>query len=137
MQTVLLRHDLPDGSRHLDWLIARRDPPGDADARTLLTFRTNLNPWATGVVRFNATRLADHRVAYLTYEGPVSGGRGTVARIGEGVATLARADAGLDEAIDVAIELPGAGRTRLRGRRDTTLGPDRWVFETIDRPPGR
>ena len=29
-------------------------------------------------------RLAPHRTHYLTYEGPVSGGRGTVARVDEG-----------------------------------------------------
>jgi hypothetical protein len=28
-----------------------------------------------------ATRLADHRLAYLDYEGPVSGGRGSVTRV--------------------------------------------------------
>src|SRR6516225_8709545 len=31
-----------------------------------------------------ARRLADHRLAYLTYEGPVSGQRGSVRRIAEG-----------------------------------------------------
>lgn len=31
-----------------------------------------------------ATSLADHRLDYLTYEGPVSGNRGTVKRIASG-----------------------------------------------------
>jgi hypothetical protein len=29
-------------------------------------------------------RLADHRLAYLDYEGEISGGRGRVSRVGEG-----------------------------------------------------
>ncbi|MFO0916183.1 MAG: DNA polymerase ligase N-terminal domain-containing protein [Pirellulales bacterium] len=32
----------------------------------------------------NARRLDDHRLAYLDYEGPVSGGRGTVTRYDSG-----------------------------------------------------
>ncbi len=35
-----------------------------------------------------AKRLGDHRLAYLTYEGPVSGGRGEVARRDEGAYDL-------------------------------------------------
>lgn len=33
----------------------------------------------------NAERLADHRLMYLDYEGPVSGGRGYVVRLDDGV----------------------------------------------------
>ena len=32
----------------------------------------------------NAAELADHRLAYLDYEGPVSGERGTVSRVDAG-----------------------------------------------------
>jgi len=40
-----------------------------------------------------AARLADHRQAYLTYEGPVSQGRGSVRRVCEGtVETLAESE---------------------------------------------
>jgi len=38
---------------------------------------SGLNP-----ICFNCERLPDHRVAYLTYEGPVSNNRGQVVRIG-------------------------------------------------------
>lgn len=31
-----------------------------------------------------ARRIGDHRRAYLTYEGPVSGNRGTVSRVAQG-----------------------------------------------------
>ncbi|MHC4562329.1 MAG: DNA polymerase ligase N-terminal domain-containing protein [Planctomycetota bacterium] len=36
-----------------------------------------------------AKRLPDHRLAYLTYEGPVSGGRGRVERVAQGTYSLA------------------------------------------------
>ena len=35
-------------------------------------------------IRCVATRLPDHRLAYLEYEGPVSGNRGVVRRIDSG-----------------------------------------------------
>jgi DNA polymerase Ligase (LigD) len=56
----------------------------------------------------DAERLADHRLAYLDYEGPVSGGRGTVSCVDAGTFETLVAD---DDSWDVAI----AGKT-LRGR---------------------
>ena len=38
-----------------------------------------------------AERIADHRLAYLDHEGPVSGGRGSVSRIEEGSYELEKA----------------------------------------------
>ena len=35
-------------------------------------------PTAGGIAEVPAVRLADHRLAYLDYEGPLSGDRGTV-----------------------------------------------------------
>lgn len=53
----------------------------------LMTFRVAPpgRPDGQGVSVFRAERLADHRREYLTYEGPVSGGRGRVRRVAEGV----------------------------------------------------
>ena len=81
---VLLRHDLPDGSSHFDWLLERPSHPG------LLTFRVQerIDRPEEGSGRFTATRLADHRRAYLIYEGPVSGERGSVTRVAEGTCEL-------------------------------------------------
>jgi hypothetical protein len=77
---VLLRHELPDGSGHFDWLLDRSGRPD------LLAFRVQerIDQLGQGARGFTATRLADHRRAYLTYEGPVSGGRGAVTRVAEG-----------------------------------------------------
>jgi hypothetical protein len=51
-----------------------------------------------------AEPTADHRLTYLDYEGPVSGGRGTVARV----------DAGT---FDWLADLPHSVQIRLTGRR--------------------
>lgn len=82
--TVQLRHDLPDGTHHVDWLVAR---DGDGTA-PLLSFRLpdrldRLPPGAT----MTAEAIADHRPLYLDYEGEISGGRGRVARLARGVVT--------------------------------------------------
>jgi hypothetical protein len=69
---VLLEHDHPH--RHWDLMLEvgavlwswRLDRPPEAGARAA------------------ATRTADHRTLYLDYEGPVSGGRGTVRRHDQG-----------------------------------------------------
>jgi hypothetical protein len=49
-----------------------------------------------------AEPAADHRLNYLDYEGPVSGGRGTVARVDAGSFTWAA-----DEADRLAVRLAG------------------------------
>lgn len=76
---VLLRHDLPDGSWHYDWMLESGVHPEGG----LVTFRVmvRVDEWSQG---FEAQRLAPHRRAYLDYEGEVSGGRGRVERVGEG-----------------------------------------------------
>src|SRR5215510_1835254 len=79
--TVLLRHDLPDGSEHIDWMLAQ-DTLGTLP---LLTFRLGqrLDQLPCGQ-SLAACRIADHRPAYLGYEGPVSGDRGRVSRLARG-----------------------------------------------------
>ncbi len=124
---VLLLHELPDGSAHFDWMF---DPveranaaiddavplhtPHDRqvqDERRLVTFRvdTRLDQSAPqpGIpITIEATRLPDHRVRYLTYEGPIDawdssvcgragadptmGQRGCVRRVAEGVCRIDR-----------------------------------------------
>jgi len=87
--TVQLRHDMPDGSSHVDWLIGR----DDSGESRLLTFRLpaplgDLDPARTHVIE----RIADHRPKYLTYEGAITGGRGEVDRIASGRAVWRRSE---------------------------------------------
>lgn len=66
---VILEHDHP--SLHWDLML-------EADG-ALQTWRLNEPPRRAGQV-IAATPLPSHRLAYLDYEGPVSGNRGTVRR---------------------------------------------------------
>lgn len=80
---VVLRHDTPDGGWHYDWMLDAADapaPPGPGGGGGLVTFRVTDRPDDPRVRAFHGERLPDHRREYLTYEGPVSGGRGSVRR---------------------------------------------------------
>jgi hypothetical protein len=81
LPTVLLRHELPDGSSHVDWMIAP-----DEDAK-LITFRLErpVHALAPGEV-LRAERIGEHRRLYLEHEGPLPGetDRGSVQRIARG-----------------------------------------------------
>jgi hypothetical protein len=48
----------------------------------LVTFELDRLPWEPGV--FETRRLGDHRLAYLDYEGHISGNRGQVIRLDRG-----------------------------------------------------
>lgn len=85
LATVVLFHDAPPahGGPHHDWLI--EDPTAAADGPL----------WAARVVRrpeewlggWDLHVLPPHRRHYLSFEGPVSGGRGSVRRVDAGQVT--------------------------------------------------
>ena len=80
LPTVLLRHETPCGTHH-DWMLAEPNTWHQQDAR-LWTGRvqTDSRDWAsTGA--WTVDEIEPHRRHYLTYEGPISGGRGHVARV--------------------------------------------------------
>lgn len=77
---VLLRHDGSPEGVHFDWML---QPPGPSET-PLLSFRVAVRVDGMGEGGFEAERVADHRAAYLTYEGPISGGRGRVRRVASG-----------------------------------------------------
>lgn len=77
---VLLKHTLPDGASHFDWLL---EDPSDP-AGPLISFRLDATlPWPP-IGPFDALRIQPHRRAYLDYQGPVSGNRGLVTRLATG-----------------------------------------------------
>jgi hypothetical protein len=81
--------------------------------------------------RLEAVRIADHRPAYLTYEGPVSGDRGTVRRLARGSVT--RLDQRPDGwRMEVRWEVP----QRPQSLAVTRQGPeeDAWMVEALDGP---
>lgn len=108
LRYVVLRHDaLPDA--HFDLMFETM--PGSA----LATWRATDWPIHHGSV---LTRIADHRCAYLEYEGPVSGGRGSVRRVTAGTFLLINNNAGLF-----------AGEFNDTGAPFTLVkdGPESWV----------
>jgi hypothetical protein len=75
---VLLRHECPPAlgvQNHWDLMLQR--------GSTLATWRLLELPTPAAPL-VSALRLADHRTAYLEYEGPVSGDRGDVRRVDAG-----------------------------------------------------
>ena len=92
---VLLHHDLPDGTSHIDWLIDRHPldasgtpPQRDISECSLLALRCPGRPDAPAHAAFEAEVLRNHRRLYLAYEGELSGTRGRVRRIARGTTTL-------------------------------------------------
>lgn len=147
---VLLLHELSDGDSHYDWLIDPHDPhdphdpqepprapgggragqPGGARAResdpgerALIAFRLSVRIDLALPRRFEAQRIADHRRLYLDYEGPVSGGRGSVRRLAAG---WMRIEQSSPQSLILAGRL-GEATGRLSG---AAAGGDRWVFST-------
>jgi len=66
---VVLRHDIPGGV-HWDFMLEK--------GMSLATWSLPEPPDSAHPI--TAEALPDHRLAYLDYEGPVSGGRGSVTR---------------------------------------------------------
>jgi hypothetical protein len=81
---VILHHRQRSGE-HWDLMIEQPD--------ALATWQLADDPTRTEAPRaITATRIGDHRKAYLTYEGPVSQDRGEVRRIEQGACELLCAD---------------------------------------------
>lgn len=119
--TVVLRHEMPDGSHHFDWLFERPGLPGsDPDDRVLVAFRLREPP--SGVTTLDADRLADHRRLYLHYEGPISAGRGDVYRVEHGECEILRDD---DAGFEVLVSLGDSEQ------------PDLWVGLPVAGPVWR
>lgn len=114
---VVLRHE---SSRGLHWDF-------------MLELGEALATWALpeppdAAVAILAEALPDHRLAYLDYEGPISGGRGSVTRWDAGTYVLrGRSDAELVVTLDGA---KLAGTATLKRSPDD---PNRWRFSYTQR----
>jgi hypothetical protein len=115
---VVLFHQIESGN-HFDLMI----DAGDA----LATWRLDVPPEMAMERAVACERIADHRRAYLDYEGPVSGNRGHVSRHDRG---LCRIDSTDDERW--LIWFDGA---RLRGTMAmsrTSAEASHWSFSRVD-----
>lgn len=79
--TVILQHDLPDGTSHFDWLLAV-----DADGeKPLISFRVQERPDLVNESRWvDLDSRPDHKPEYLQIQGKLEGDRGVVTRLANG-----------------------------------------------------
>jgi hypothetical protein len=119
---VLLRHECPPGfakPSHWDFML-------EADG-VLLTWELRELPAAwdgTGLDSVNATWLPDHRLAYLDYEGPVSGDRGDVRRVAAGTFELLEQN---EQRIGATFD-----SSTIRGTIELTRTTDNWQLRVTD-----
>lgn len=82
MRFVVLRHtDWPGRPDHYD-LMLQFAAGRDDDSAVLATFATSRDEFPAPGVPLK--KIANHRRAYLSLQGPLSGGRGRVVRVDEG-----------------------------------------------------
>src|SRR3989304_1881295 len=110
---VILHHRLDDGE-HWDLMLEQGD--------VLLTWQLLREPVNRDSLPIPARRIGDHRKSYLDYEGPLTGGRGTVQRVDSG-------------SLDIVKNAAGGLRLVLAGKRlcgSFLLRPqaEGWSFET-------
>ena len=114
---VILRHDPPERSSnavHWDFMIET--------GPVLRTWALEAEPFSGRSIP--AAALPDHRLAYLDYEGPISGNRGNVTRCAAG-------------GFEIIAETPTRLELRLTGDRWSGLvticqdaaNPQRWTFD--------
>ena len=87
----------------------------------LLTWQLPAEPIDAESLPMPARRIGDHRTAYLTYEGPISGNRGHVRRIDSG--TVGFEEIAADRIAMTLRESRLAGRFVLTRERD-----EEWVL---------
>ena len=125
MRYVVLHHkNWPDHDDHYDLMLQMRAGETDDD-RSLKTFATGGDEFPAALLRL----IDDHRQAYLHYEGPLSGERGTVRRADEG--ELRWITPYMTGSKDLRFEVKGKN---LNGTfRLLHLGGDTYLFEKINR----
>jgi hypothetical protein len=117
---VILRHVMPMGdtrASHWDFMLE--------SGASLRTWALAAEPVEN--LQIAAQAIADHRLQYLDYEGPISAGRGEVIRWDAGQYSLEN-----EHADELVIQLIGC---RLRGRATLSREPadnQRWTFSFVD-----
>ena len=124
MRYVVLHHKTwPDHSDHYDLMLQTRVGESD-DERTLKTFATGGDEFPSAMLKL----VDDHRQAYLKFEGPLSGDRGSVRRADEGELTWTTPYSAQSK--DLRFSL--AGKNLNGNFRLLLLGGDTYLFERVD-----
>jgi hypothetical protein len=124
---VILRHTMPAGDCASHWDLMLES------SSALRTWALAEEPTANKPIA--ATALAEHRLEYLDYEGPISGNRGHVTRWDRGQVCLRHETA--DELLVVLVGERLQGHARLT--RNAALGcnaqhAQRWTFSFVADP---
>ncbi len=91
VRVALLLHELPDGSSHVDLLVARDGRPLGDDERSVPTWRCSTRPdMAPNGSVLSLERIGDHRALYLRLDvrRDLGGDRGWAAPLRSGTAEL-------------------------------------------------
>jgi hypothetical protein len=116
---VVLQHESPRGL-HWDFMLEL--------STALATWALPEPPDATRAMLAEA--LPDHRLDYLDYEGPISGGRGSVTRWDTGTYVLKRRSGA-----ELVVTLEGERLAGTAAIERTPGDPTHWQFSfTADRP---
>lgn len=112
---VLLWHEMPSDSgrsSHGDFMLERNGVLSTWALEMLpAAWQKQLGlPCDCANDRVAATRLDDHRIAYLAYEGPVSGNRGSVKRVAAGEYEIVQ---NLDRQFEAVLSGDLKGRVQL------------------------
>ena len=114
----VILHHVVAGGEHWDLMLEH--------GGVLLTWQLAREPIDAASLPIPAKRIADHRSAYLEYEGSISGGRGQVVRVDHGMVNFER----LTERC-CSIELLDA---RLNGRFRLVQEGGEWSLRTAGEP---
>ncbi len=115
---VILRHESSHAT-HFDFML---------EASEVLKTWALPQPPRSGI-ETECTALADHRRAYLDYEGPISGDRGAVTRWDYGESTIER-----QTATQWVLDLAGEKLVGTVTLHSSTEYPNKWCFRFVERP---
>lgn len=126
---ALLRHDLPDGTSHVDLLIGAWDRPAGDEDRTVPCWRCPQRPDRSegAFAALRIERIGDHRGLYLRLQAPrdLGGGRGTVTPLRAGTGTSDRSP---QEGGRIAVTWSDGGQSHWS--LEPTRGPE-WTLRPL------
>ena len=118
---VVLHHQVDRGLKrtercHFDWMFEIDE--------VLVTWSTEPIEFDSREITVRAERLADHRLAYLDFEGEISGGRGTVSRVVAGTFQFAIPDRAETASDGLCAQLVWSDRDRVSHHRTVRIDRD-------------
>ena len=126
---TVLHHALPaTAQRSSHWDLLMEHPSLDAEKVLCFEALTPVSCWAAPT---KLNRLPNHRKKYLTYEGPISQGRGHVTQVATGALTWLPSSQGSLHALLLNIERPVTSLDQRKGLHGTLQPTVIWsIFQS-------